>query len=515
MAWALFAFAGAYHWTLVPLIWGATLLTLIVRPRVAAASDRAVDFGLVACLVAVACQLAPLPLTVRRALSPAAAVVDDTLRVGPALATAHGTSLDSHLTAWALVAAAAFVLTFWSARTIVAGGGLRHVVRGLTACTLALATITFVQRAHTPHLIYGFWAPITRSSTPLPLGPFVNRNDFAAWLMLALPLVAGYGLARVHARAQTWANRPIWRRLESVVDVWNALIAASILLMAAALVASLSRSGLVGAVVALITLAVLARLRAGTGRSWFIVAAGLCALLVAVQYTNLNALAFRLGDSLPADVQGRWTIWQSSWRMARDFIATGVGLGAFERGMLVYQEGPRDVFFNHAHNEYLQLFAEGGLLVGVPLVWTSVAVCRQALRRVQADRSPAFWMRAGGLSGMAAVAVQSLSDTGLRMPANAILFAIAAAVALHDGEVPRATGLARRSSPGDDDTVEIPRNRPAHITEPSELLRNPQATDIEPGQDGARAFELSGEARSVGRIEHEAVRHERHHGRPR
>jgi hypothetical protein len=33
---------------------------------------------------------------------------------------------------------------------------------------------------------------------------------------------------------------------------------------------------------------------------------------------------------------------------------------------------------------------------------------------------------------MLAVAVQSVWDTGLRMPANAVLFALLAAIALHD-----------------------------------------------------------------------------------
>ena len=51
--------------------------------------------------------------------------------------------------------------------------------------------------------------------------------------------------------------------------------------------------------------------------------------------------------------------------MTSDFWLTGVGAGAFQRGMLVYQEGSRLFFFNQAHNEYLQLLAEGGLLVVV------------------------------------------------------------------------------------------------------------------------------------------------------
>ena len=43
-----------------------------------------------------------------------------------------------------------------------------------------------------------------------------------------------------------------------------------------------------------------------------------------------------------------------------------------------------------------------------------------------------FWVRAGAASGLAAVLVQSIWETGLTLPANAVLFAILAGIALHD-----------------------------------------------------------------------------------
>ena len=43
-------------------------------------------------------------------------------------------------------------------------------------------------------------------------------------------------------------------------------------------------------------------------------------------------------------------------------------------------------------------------------------------------------MRAGAVSGLIAVAVQSIWETGLRVPANGMLFAVLAAIALHDHE---------------------------------------------------------------------------------
>jgi hypothetical protein len=42
-----------------------------------------------------------------------------------------------------------------------------------------------------------------------------------------------------------------------------------------------------------------------------------------------------------------------------------------------------------------------------------------------------FWLRAGAASGLCGVAVQSLLETGLRTPANAVLAVVLAAIVMH------------------------------------------------------------------------------------
>jgi O-antigen ligase len=89
------------------------------------------------------------------------------------------------------------------------------------------------------------------------------------------------------------------------------------------------------------------------------------------------------------------------------------------------------VIFNQAHNHYLQVLAEGGLLVGIPVVAALVAFAREAVSRLTSDRSGMFWVRAGGVSGLCGVAVQSLLETGLTTPANAAVAAVVAAIVVH------------------------------------------------------------------------------------
>jgi O-antigen ligase len=129
--------------------------------------------------------------------------------------------------------------------------------------------------------------------------------------------------------------------------------------------------------------------------------------------------------------------------MASDFLLTGVGAGAFERGMLLYQEGSRLFFFNHAHDEYLQLLAEGGLALTVPAAIAVLTAIALIVRQLRIDRTAMAWVRVGAVSGMIAVAVQSIWDTGLRMPANGILFAVIAAIALHEPRLVSRSGATR------------------------------------------------------------------------
>ena len=408
------------------------MLAVVYRPQFTA-SHRAVDAGLWACLAIAGVQLIPLPPAIRLALSPASASVDGQLLVlspGPASQDAwRPLSLDPVSTAWALALAAGCVLFFWAGRHIFEQrGGLRTIARGVAGGGLVVSIITFVQRAVAPHLFYGLWRPIARTDTPTPFGPFLNRNDMATWLIMALPLVGGYAMARIHSRSRGAGAASV----EDVVDARMVWLTGSLFLMTAVLLASTSRSGIVGGMVGLLMLLILGRTRI-SGRQFVGMLAGIAAVgVVATAYVNVPALTARFDSVFGPDLgRGRLTIWRQTWPMARDFWRTGVGVGAFKQGMLAYQQRPFDLFFNHAHNEYLQLVVEGGVPLAVAAGFTILAGWRETASRLRHDATSMGWIRAGAAGGMVAVAVQSVWDTGLRMPANAVLFAIAAAVVLH------------------------------------------------------------------------------------
>ena len=428
-AWAVFALAGTHRWSVPPLLAASLAVTLAVRPGVSERSGI-LEGGIVCGVALTALQLLPLPGAIRSALSPNRAAVDAALVFDPG--RAGPLTLDVSATAWALTTATALFLIFFSARALFERqAGLRTVCRGVAWVGLLLAAGAFVQRAVSPSLVYGLWRPAGLASNILPWGPFINRNDFAAWLLMAIPLTIGYLLMRLASRQTTGDARVDANRM---VDPRLILLLASTCVMTGAILASLSRSGVLSLGIALATLLLIARTRLGRTRLTLL-AAGVAVLLVAAgTYVNLPALLTRMNEVWPSGLGGRLAVWRETWPIVRDFAATGVGVGAFERAMLVYQQSNRLLFFNHAHNELLQLLAEGGVLMataaGVVLV-TAVGTMASRLRR---DRSPVFWVRAGAAAGMLGIVCQSVWDTALRLPANAVLFVLLAAVALHESK---------------------------------------------------------------------------------
>jgi O-antigen ligase len=427
-----------------PIAAAAIGLTIAVRPAICRRDTRWLDLALIAYICCLAVQRAPLPPNLRLWFSPALRAVDLRLRVdAPLIANAdtpHALSINPEGTTLSLLVATSVVLTFWCARTIFARGGVRFGARAVALMGLALGAAGIVQHTTAPHWFYG--ATLPRQATPF--GPYLNHSDFATWLVMGLLLTVGYLIARVSSQPSGGLSR-LAESIDSFDNraLWLTMAAAA---MAAALVVGLSRSGLVAAAAGFVTLWTLSSSRLERhGRSWLLGGFGIVAV-AALLFANTTALAGRIEQTI-AGAGGRTAIWRATWPMTKDFWLTGIGAGAYERAMVVYQPAPHQTFFNHAHNDYLQTLTEGGVLLTVPAIVALAAGFVGIRRRLRSDRSPMYWIRAGAASGLVAVAVQSIWETGLRVPANTLLFAALAAIALHSPAEP-----ARRAA---DDAAEI------------------------------------------------------------
>jgi O-antigen ligase len=402
---------------------------VLAPPRIGRGATTLVDAALLAALLVIAAQLVPLPPGVRLAVAASTVAYDQAVHivpVGESAAVRGGPiSVNPNATAFALFIDAVVVALFWSARRAFSRGGIRTAARGVAWMGVVVAPLAIAQHLTAPPLFYWEIRPLAENA--LPFTPFVNRNDFAGWLVMAIPLTLGYGIARMESRRHP--GQPF--DPEAAFDTKALLLGLSLFAMTAALLASLSRSGIAGATAALLFFVLLARRRMSRRRiTWMIV--GLAAMVaLATMYANMGALGSRLGGAVSEGVAGRVAIWRQTWPMVQDFWRAGSGVGTYQQVMVLYQTTSRLFYISHADNEYLQMLAEGGVLLAIPVACALVAGAIAIARSLRTDRTPLFWVRIGAASGILGFAVQNVWEMTLRVPANGVLFAILAATAMH------------------------------------------------------------------------------------
>jgi O-antigen ligase len=159
------------------------------------------------------------------------------------------------------------------------------------------------------------------------------------------------------------------------------LVAAFILVIGFA--AAESRGAMVAA-----ALAVLAAFFVYTGRRVFVVALTAFAVVVAAGWFVIYPDAWQRISNFNNEGNGREEFWQVAWEIGQDHPVTGVGLNNYLDVAPEYVRRPGSLQFveviadrpHVAHNTYLQLFAEAGI-VGVALFILILAACIRAAWR--------------------------------------------------------------------------------------------------------------------------------------
>ena len=446
VAWGVLAFGGEYAWAYARLlVFSATIGVLGLAAPAAAQESRAVALSLGSIAAAAGLQLVPLPAPVLAALSPVRLVEDypallaATVPAAAAPEQAAGRawwpiSVGPSRTLLGVAFLAALSLFFLGCRRALTSVRASAVARGVAPLGLLVALVAIVQEASRSPLVYGVWWP--RKVESLPAAPLINENHLAGWLVMALALALGHlcgGLAMGRfAAVRGWRRRLLWFGSRGGSEAL--VVGLSVSVMAVAVIVTLSVSGIVCLAAVCFVFWWRVTRRSGGARGRLPAAAAVIALpLLAVAWVGFDVVGDELAMASWSDVGGRAAIWRDTGRIVRDFPLTGTGLNTYGIVMLAYQTGDPDVHVVEAHNDYLQLAAEGGVLLGLPIL-IAVAVFAREVRsrfREAADDLRIHWLRVGAVAGLLALAVQSLVDFSLQMPGNAVLFALLMAIAVH------------------------------------------------------------------------------------
>ena len=296
-------------------------------------------------------------------------------------------------------------------------------------------------------------------------GTFVNPDHFASWLTMLMFLGLGYLAARGRPGSGTARTLQVLRSREGREQVARHYLPfPALVVMALALVFTLSRGGVLSFLITALLVLGLLRALGRIRRSLAVVGALLVATVGYGAWIGLEPFLTRVWH---ADYAVRWVQWLTTLPMLRAFPLLGVGLGAYRDAYLRYQPpalAPGKVYYPYAHNDLLQLAVELGLIGAALILFMAWRVGKDLLgahllarascpvgggERGGARRHDPFsvGLGVGAVGAVLALLVHSAYDFGARIPANGILAATClgiATVAFHTRFQPTGDRLLTR-----------------------------------------------------------------------
>lgn len=344
----------------------------------------------------------------------------------------HTLSMDPYATRFFLVRLSISFVFFAAALTYLPGESRqKKIAVVLVAFGTMVAFFGILQRLAMPEAIYS----LRPTPQAIPFGPFVNQHHFAALMEmtsgLALGMLFGSGVSR---------NRKLFLALGAGI-------------MGMAIIFTGSRGGLISylGIIAFAAVGSFARETDSKKKSknesgsrsrrnlLVMTAAGGLILLVLGSVLFLGGEASLLrGIGLQgsqADVtSGRAHFWKIAWQIFLANPILGAGLDAFGVAFTRYDTWNGQYRVEQAHNDYLQMLADGGVLgfacvVGFVVILIRKGVTAISRRAADVHRS----ISTGALAGCVGILIHSFFDFPLRTPANAFFFLLLVVLAVGHG----------------------------------------------------------------------------------
>jgi O-antigen ligase len=277
-----------------------------------------------------------------------------------------------------------------------------------------------------------YWLRPTES--PSPFGPFANHNHFAGYMEMLIPVPVGLMIARAVRSETRW------------------LYGFAAMMMGVATVVSLSRGGMIGLAAAMSFILLMStRLRKPIGKASFgrrlpqiasqavIVAVLVAVIMAGIFWIGAEPVINRVAQGQPASAQlqtesffsSRGWVWRDTLTMIGANPFFGVGLGAYGTAFPVYTQSDGSLRVPQAHNDYLQIVADCGIVGGLIGLWFIALIFRAVLRGLKSRDPWLAGLALGAGAGIFAMLVHSVFDFNLQLPANALLFLVLTAVVSH------------------------------------------------------------------------------------
>ena len=305
------------------------------------------------------------------------------------------------------------MLCFLAGQTLLRGAQARSLALIFSIYGAALAGFALLQGISSNGKLY--WIRQPRSGGWI-YGPYVNHNHYAGLMEMLVPIPLIVALTRL------------------APPKVRAVAAATAAVMVGTIFLSGSRGGMIAIVAELIILSALLvkqkrSLRTAIGIGVFLaIVVGLLVWIGGGELSKRIATAGPGHTELSSDI--RTYINRDGLRMFLKKPILGWGMGTFPVVYPEFRTFYTNFFVNEAHNDYLQLLVEMGLLGFATMIWFVVTVYARAFKKIRnwpSEMSGAVTLAC--VLGLSGILVHSAVDFNLQIPANAAMFYVLCTIA--------------------------------------------------------------------------------------
>jgi O-antigen ligase/tetratricopeptide (TPR) repeat protein len=319
---------------------------------------------------------------------------------------------------------------------------LKKTVEIIVLFSAVVALFAILQNLFSGHKIFWFMNIALGS----PFGPFVNRNHYAGFMGMVFPVVLSLFLTlRPKMKYDSLRDRIAGLLSQKHTNTYI-LIGIAAILIALSVFLSLSRGGIV--CLGLTTMFLVGALLLKTRNRRRASAIVLISLLIAgvVCWIGWGPVLERFAsikDSQGNIADYRPEIWSNCLSMIRDFPLTGTGFGTFVSSYPAYRSFATEWTIDHAHNDYLELLTDGGLVAFLFAAWFLLSILYSSYMTFRRRKdSYSIYLYLGCLAGMFSIFLHSVVDFNLHIGSNGLYFFFLAGLAVSAANTRLHEGLA-------------------------------------------------------------------------
>ena len=282
-------------------------------------------------------------------------------------------------------------------------------------------------------------------SNAIAMGPYVNRNHYAGLMELIFPVVLGVFLFYRPRIGNTSVVKGIVEIFSQEKANIHILIGASALLIIISIFVSLSRGAMISTCFSLIIFMLfLLKQKISKGNTILMLGVIILAAL-SIGWFGWDQIIERFAKLKNAQgiiYEFRVEFWKDSQDIFKQYPITGSGIGTFPHVYPLHRSFTQPFFLSHAHNDYLELLVEGGM-IGFLFAASFLLTLFYKTYKVFSKRRDAFsiYLYIGCITAMVSILFHSFTDFNMHIGANGLWFFFIAGIAVSAAN----TGLRKQS----------------------------------------------------------------------